>query len=205
MLLKPGTRSDSVRELQDRLKAAGFFSGQSTGYYGDVTKKAVTDFQKKWSLVSDGLVTQKTWEKLEEVSSIYLEDAVKPDNSSGSGSFNAINLIADASELIGIPYLWGGTTTSGFDCSGFIQYVFKQNGKNLPRTAAEQYNASTSVSEPRVGDLVFFETYRPGPSHNGIYIGGGQFIHSGSSTGVTIASMSSSYWSERYLGARRLK
>ncbi|WP_444685231.1 C40 family peptidase [Alkalicoccus luteus] len=201
-VLQHGARNDNVRELQDRLKAAGFFSGTSTGYFGDVTKRAVTQFQQRWGLTADGIVTTSTWNKLEEVSSIHQGNATP---GSSGGGFNVTNLIADASALIGVPYRWGGTTTAGFDCSGFIQYVFKQNGKNLPRTAAQQHAAGSHVSSSnrRVGDIVFFETYTSGPSHNGIYIGNGQFIHAGSSTGVTIASLSSSYWSQRYLGTRR--
>jgi cell wall-associated NlpC family hydrolase len=186
------------------LRATGHFNQQPTGYFGSVTKRSVTAFQNEWGLVSDGLVSQATWDKLEEVSAVHMKHAETQTKSSTSG-FNAINLIADASELIGVPYVWGGTTTSGFDCSGFIQYVFKKNGVNLPRTAAQQYNAGSSVSSPQVGDIVFFETYKAGPSHNGIYIGNNQFIHAGSSTGVTIANMNSSYWSQRYLGAKRVR
>ena len=113
-------------------------------------------------------------------------------------------MIAEASIHIGTPYVWGGTTPSGFDCSGFVQYVFAQQGISIPRTVATQWNAATAVSQPSVGDIVFFETYTNGPSHNGIYIGNNQFIHSGSSTGVTITSMDNSYWKARYLGAKRL-
>lgn len=93
---------------------------------------------------------------------------------------------------------------SGFDCSGFIQYIFRQNGVSVPRTAAEQWNKGTSVSSPSVGDVVFFETYKAGPSHNGIYIGDNKFIHAGSSRGVEVADMNNSYWKPRYLGAKRL-
>ncbi|WP_209121764.1 peptidoglycan-binding protein [Alkalihalobacillus sp. BA299] len=118
--------------------------------------------------------------------------------------FQVMNLLADAAELVGTPYLWGGTTPSGFDCSGFVQYVFKQQEMNVPRTVAQQWSAGTSVDKPSVGDLVFFETIAKGPSHNGIYIGNNQFIHSGSSTGVIVASMNNSYWAPRYLGAKKI-
>lgn len=111
-----------------------------------------------------------------------------------------------AKSYLGTPYVWAGTTPSGFDCSGYIQYVFKQHGINLPRTTAQQFNVGTSVSKANLqkGDLVFFETYKKGPSHVGIYLGNGQFINASSSKGVSIASINSSYWSERYLGAKRI-
>ncbi|UCZ52973.1 peptidoglycan-binding protein [Bacillus shivajii] len=200
-LLKKGSRGESVKELQHMLKAIGHFKQEPTGYFGPITKDALVAFQKDWGLNSDGTVTKSTWEKLEEIASIHMEEP----QVSAEKSFNTLNVIADAADLVGVPYLWGGTTQTGFDCSGFVQYVFKKNGVNLPRTVAEQWNATKSVSKPQVGDIVYFETYRPGPSHNGIYIGNNQFIHSGSSTGVTIASLNNSYWGPRYLGARSLK
>ncbi|PYZ92535.1 glycoside hydrolase [Salipaludibacillus keqinensis] len=200
-VLKEGSKGSSVTELQNMLKATGHFSGNATGNFGPVTKAALVKFQNQWGLISDGIATKATLDKLEEVAAIHMSESTS--STSSSQSFNTMNLIADASDHLGVPYLWGGTTPSGFDCSGFIQSVFKNNGVNLPRTVAQQWNATKSVSTPRVGDIVYFETYRTGPSHNGIYIGNNQFIHSGSSTGVTVTSMSNSYWSQRYLGARR--
>ncbi|MGZ4031811.1 MAG: C40 family peptidase [Tumebacillaceae bacterium] len=116
----------------------------------------------------------------------------------------ANEIINTAKQYLCVHYQWGGTTPSGFDCSGFIGYVFAKNGYTLPRTATEMYHAGTSVSSPNVGDLVFFTTYKAGPSHVGVYLGNGQFISSSSSHGVSIASMSSSYWGPRYLGARHV-
>ena len=115
-------------------------------------------------------------------------------------------IIVTAQKYLGAPYVWGGSTPDGFDCSGFTQYVMKQNGITIPRTAAEQFAAGTPVdkSSLRVGDMVFFTTYKPGASHVGFYMGDGKFIHaSSSSEGVTISKLAETYYTERYIGARR--
>jgi peptidoglycan DL-endopeptidase LytE len=106
-----------------------------------------------------------------------------------------------ANKYIGTPYLWGGNTPAGFDCSGYTKYVFEQVGISIPRTAATQWSGLKPVSTPNPGDLVFFETYAPGPTHVGIYLGNNKFIQAGSS-GVSIADMTNTYWKPRYLGAR---
>jgi cell wall-associated NlpC family hydrolase/LysM repeat protein len=115
---------------------------------------------------------------------------------------NVQEIIGEAKKYIGTPYLWGGNTPSGFDCSGFVKYVFAKFGVSLPRTTETQWTATTTVNSPSIGDLVFFQTYKPGPSHVGIYLGNNKFI-SAASSGVTISDMTSSYWGPRYLGARK--
>lgn len=135
---------------------------------------------------------------------------VSSSNSSAGGNQTSNNqksqvnkLIKEAKKHIGVPYTWGGNSpSSGFDCSGFLKYVFNQIGVSIPRTVETIWQATTSVSSPQPGDIVFFETYKKGPSHAGIYLGNNQFIHAGTSTGVTIADMSSSYWKPKYLGAK---
>lgn len=133
-----------------------------------------------------------------------------PDTSTGSASAQATAtgnaLITTAKKYMGVPYVWGGTTTNGFDCSGFTQYVMKQNGITIPRTAAEQYATGTPVdkSQLRVGDLVFFTTYKEGASHVGFYMGDGKFIHASSANEqVTISNLGDTYYVEHYIGARR--
>jgi peptidoglycan endopeptidase LytE len=128
-------------------------------------------------------------------------------NSGGSADvdYNVDKLISTANSLRGTRYAWGGTTPSGFDCSGFIYYTYKEAGKNISRLSTDgYYNRSFYVNKPQVGDLVFFSgTYRAGISHMGIYVGNNQFIHAGSSTGVTVTSLDNSYWKSHFEGFKR--
>lgn len=116
-------------------------------------------------------------------------------------------VVTTARKYLGVPYRFGGQTPSGFDCSGFVMYVYNQHGLKLPRTADKQFAVGSVIGERdrKPGDLVFFTTYEKGPSHCGIYVGDGKFIHASSSKGVTISALSDSYWKIRYLGARRLR
>ena len=117
----------------------------------------------------------------------------------------ASKLTSSAMRFLGTPYVFGGTSAGGFDCSGFTQHVFAMAGFRLPRTADAQYYASARIGgTPKPGDLVFFQTYERGPSHVGIALGDGRFVHASSSRGVTISSLGESYWSARYLGAKRV-
>jgi cell wall-associated NlpC family hydrolase len=116
----------------------------------------------------------------------------------------AQQLTRSALRFLGAPYVFGGTTASGFDCSGFVQHVFAMLGITLPRTADAQYDVGRRVvGGPRPGDLVFFDTYG-GVSHVGIYLGRGKFVHASTSQGVTVSRLSESYWAARYVGAKRL-
>lgn len=116
-------------------------------------------------------------------------------------------IIATAKKYIGVRYLWGGTSpNTGFDCSGFVQYVFAQNGITLPRVSRDQYTVGTPVdfNNLQPGDLVFFSIAKNGVvDHDGIYIGNGQFINSSSSKGVTVYTLGP-YWKSVYLGAKRV-
>lgn len=114
------------------------------------------------------------------------------------------NLVKVSTALIGTPYKFGGTSVKGFDCSGFINYAYANGlGKKLPRTSADMWKVGKAVKSPQVGDLVFFQTYKKGPSHVGIYIGNNSFVHASSSKGVMINKLSDSYYKTRYLGAKK--
>jgi cell wall-associated NlpC family hydrolase len=116
----------------------------------------------------------------------------------------AQQLTRSALRFLGTPYVFGGTSSSGFDCSAYVQHVYAMVGISLPRTADAQYDfGRPAVGGPRAGDLVFFETYTYGVSHVGIYLGNGEFVHA-SSHGVMVSKLSESYWASRYLGAKRV-
>ena len=107
----------------------------------------------------------------------------------------------------GVPYRNGGSDPSGFDCSGFMQWVFAKTGLTLPREVVQQYKTGRDVSRDEVqpGDLLFFETVSRGASHVGLAIGGDQFVHAPSSRGVVrVERFTATYWSKRFVGARRV-
>lgn len=112
-----------------------------------------------------------------------------------------------AQHFLGKPYVWGGTNPSGFDCSGFTQYVYSQIGVQVPRNSYDQYQVGKTVNKTDLqpGDLVFFSTYAPGPSHLGIYIGEGKFVHAlNQETGVTTSTLDTDYYRDRFLGGKRV-
>lgn len=121
-------------------------------------------------------------------------------------SSRAGKIIMSAKRYLGTPYVFGGTSPSGFDCSGFVMTIFKMNGVSVLRCADEQYSEGKYVptGEMLPGDLVFFETYAPGASHVGIYVGDNKFIHASSRWGVTVSSLNDAYYSSHYIGARRM-
>jgi peptidoglycan DL-endopeptidase CwlO len=138
--------------------------------------------------------------------------ATPPDDNGGTTAsppstpdFYAV--VGTALSLRGVPYRDGGASPGGFDCSGFTQYVFAQHGVTLPRGVREQFRIGRSIrpKDLEAGDLIFFTTTDPGASHVGIAVGGDEFVHAPSSAGVVrVERLSSSYWSARFVGARRV-
>ena len=195
-LLKQGASGEAVYILQSELNKLGFLQSDADGNFGTLTQKAVTNFQITAGLEADGIVGAGTWQALRDYHQGEAVSRAKVETRLGT------NIALYAKKYIGVPYVWGGTGSSGFDCSGFIYFIYNHFGIDLPRTADSQYGigrqVSLSVLEP--GDLVFFSTYEPGPSHVGIYVGNNQFVHASSGAGeVTVTPMSKPYYQD-FLG-----
>jgi len=167
------------------------------GAFGPAMAEAIKDFQKSQGIKADGLIGPATYSALLGKDMPDISQAV---------NYVAGRIISMSMDYLGVPYVFGGTSPYGFDCSGYVQYVFAKAGINLPRTADVQYEVGTPVSTAELipGDLVFFETYTYGASHVGIYVGDGNFIHASSSRGVTVSSLGQAYYSSHYIGARRI-
>lgn len=204
--LNSGSSYDEVKTVQEVLFFYGYYKGSVDGIYGPLTEDAVNQ------VINLQLIDTVEQEPLtDESKEQEAETPVNSEQSSNESDIvqvtveqNPTSVIQTAKSYIGTPYVWGGTSPNGFDCSGFIQFVYEQQDKVIPRTVNEIWNFSSSVNSPSIGDLVFFQTYQAGPSHMGIYLGNGDFIHAGSSSGVSISNLNESYWETRYLGAKRI-
>ena len=180
----------------------------------------ITGIESGWYRISYGTLTgyvhpdyltvKQTETASRASTTLTTESDVTPLSTAESGSVSDIrqSIVDYAKNFIGTKYVYGGTSPSGFDCSGLVYYVFKQYGYTLGRTATAQYGCGTKISKSELqpGDLVFF-TYYGGSSigHVGIYIGGGQFIHSVKpGVSVRITSLSDSYYTSNYYGACRI-
>lgn len=129
------------------------------------------------------------------------------DSRGGTAAASGYAISSTALALRGAPYQNGGANPAGFDCSGFVQYVFEQHGVRMPRDVRRQFGVGDEIDAARLepGDLVFFTTIAPGASHVGIVVGGDQFVHAPSTSGVVrVESLRAQYWSNRFVGARRV-
>lgn len=190
-----GDDGQEVMAIQKRLVELHYTINAIDGDFGLSTEAAIRQFQSDRGLEVDGIIGSDTYRAL-------MNKEMPPNRS------NSVvrNVLRAAYSVIGTPYVFGGTSPYGFDCSGFTQYAFARAGVSLPRVADSQfyYGRQISMSQLRPGDLIFFTTYEPGASHCGIYVGNGNFIHAGTSTGVTVSSAFTGYWGARYYGACRV-
>lgn len=185
-----------LKVAQQKLQVLGLSDERPSGRMTEATSSALKSFQKQHKLKADGELNDATYHKL------TWEAFAKE----GIPKVKGKEIVSRAAKYKGVPYVFGGTTTKGFDCSGYVQYVFKDCKAKLPRLADEQALQGIFVTQKqlRPGDLVFFTTYAPGASHVGIYAGDGQFWSASSSKGVILSSLKEEYWKQRYFGARRV-
>ena len=222
----PGMHGEDVKIVQESLQYFGYYEGEIDGIYGPLTEKGLEiaesehDIELTNKISSDTLVelheseaqleeekVKSSTEKKEKDAEINQNEAEKKNEEAKTvdvQSTNNSDIIETAQSLIGTPYVWGGDSPGGFDCSGFINYIYSTHDITIPRTVNEVWNFSQHVDSPSIGDLVFFETYKPGPSHMGIYIGDGKFIHAGESRGVETSELNNPYWKDKYIGAKRI-
>jgi peptidoglycan DL-endopeptidase CwlO len=164
-LLRYGDTGTAVRYVQASLDVP------RTNWYGSATRSAVSVFQRQVQLPRTGTMTKRTWNSL-----YYLASRGRLHHHASTKGTTAFRtkVLREAARLRGIPYVWGGTTTRGFDCSGYTGYVYKKVGKKLPRTSRQQYSATRHVSRAaaKPGDLVFFKSGGGRVYHVGIYAGG---------------------------------
>ncbi len=141
------------------------------------------------------------------ISGYIHSDYLSLNGGAASASPSGQTIVDTAMKYLGVPYVWGGTSANGFDCSGLVHFVYKECGYTINRTAASIYQNGVAVekSQLQAGDAICFSSYSNSIGHVGIYIGDGQFIHASSSEGVvTIGDLNSSYYTKNYVGARRI-
>ena len=194
-------RKAEIVKAQQLLQLYGYYTGELDGIVGTKTQRAIRYFQDDCDLEVDGVIGAQTLTALENFDPATV---VKKDRSALEMQ-KGQELVEYAKQFLGTPYSYGGMSPRGFDCSGFTTYVYKQFGISLSRTSYDQFGNGYAVTDLQPGDLVFFTTLSSGASHVGIYMGDGSFIHASSGASkVVVTSMSSSYYSPRYLGARRV-
>ena len=191
-----GDKGWKIKQAQQYLQKLGFEPGETDGRFTKSTRKAIRKFQKKYNLKETGNLDNATYEELK-----WQAEAKEY-----GGNVASTKILKTAAQYKGVPYVFGGTTPNGFDCSGYVQYVFAKNGIRLTRTADTQALEGKFVSKKNLkpGDLVFFTTYEPGASHVGIYAGNQKFWNATSSRGIMLSDLNDSYWGPRYYTARRI-
>lgn len=209
---KADKTSQVIKQLSQNTKVTvmstdnGWAYVDVNGTKGYIAESLLTTTQKETS--RSGLTTREqaatnnsTTKSTTAANTTTQKNTAVTESTTTSASGSAV--VSYAKQLLGCKYVYGGTSTNGFDCSGFTQYVYKHFGINLNRTAAAQYSNGKSVTELQAGDLVMFG--KSGINHVGIYIGGNTFIHAANpSRGVTTDSLSTGYYKTNYVGARRI-
>ena len=191
-----GDKGWKIKQAQQYLQKLGFEPGETDGQFTKATRRAIRKFQKKYNLKETGNLDNATYNELK-----WQAEAKEY-----GGDVASTKILKTAAQYKGVPYVFGGTTPRGFDCSGYVQFVFAKHGIRLTRTADTQAKEGKFVSKKNLkpGDLVFFTTYEPGASHVGIYAGNQKFWNATSSRGIMLSDLNDSYWGPRYYTGRRI-
>ncbi len=230
-MMYPGDRSEDIKTMQDRLRELGYFTGTSTGYYGNATINSVRAFQETHELTVDGkagpltrasLYSDEAKENPDKTSAVDPKNISSPGQSpatdttpvanAGEQNASVSKMLEIANEQTGKTYSYGSAGPNSFDCSGFVYYVLKNSGVATSRLSSASYAAVsnwdtvTDINSLAVGDLVCFRSDNSSTiSHIGIYLGGGSFIHAAPSVnGVAVSKMSSGYYLRNFLSAKRI-
>ncbi|WP_318502527.1 NlpC/P60 family protein [Bacillus sp. T3] len=184
-----GTES-SATVIQKQLQSLGYYAVPTmTGTYDSTTIQALKNFQSDYGLTVTGTEDSATVTAIQHA-------LVKKE------------IVRDTNNYIGVPYLWGGATPTGFDCSGFVYFMFNKHGVEMSRTTSSNlYLQGTPISRSKLqpGDLVYYAVNSPGViSHVGFYVGDNKFVSATSSKGIQVVSLDNSYWSQYYVGAKRI-
>lgn len=215
---KPGSsNANSGTEGYIKGSSVRMRSGPGTGYsilgtYNNSTPLTITGTSGDWTAVTinglKGYVNSAYVTTTKPAATSANPSASQPATVPADSGSKGQQIVDTAKQYLGYPYVYGGMSPSGFDCSGFVGYVYKQCGYSLKRVASDIYynnGVSVSKSELQPGDLVFFSNSSDSVGHVGIFISGTQFIHASSSTvGVIISDLSSSYYLAHYVGAKRI-
>ena len=201
LILQFGSRGAAVADLQQRLGLS------ADGDFGPITKAAVKAFQSAHGLVVDGQAGPVTLGELHRLGSWHVPASSLPHQhihqpTQAPAAGRAEQAVHMAERYLGVRYVYGGEGPSGFDCSGLVQYAYARIGISIPRTTYAQYSAGVPVSRSELepGDLLFFDHV----GHVGMYIGGGRFIHAPHTGTVVQIGVLSGWYSENYVGARRI-
>lgn len=205
--LKFDMSGKDVQELQEVLKYLGYLDIENpTEYFGHMTGNAIQSFQRDHKLQDDGVFNLRTADTINDILSGRIPSQAP--NRAGSRGGIGVDIANMAKQFQGARYVHGGNGPNAFDCSGFTTYIYGQFNIKLPRSSSAQASIGTKVSKEnlQVGDLLIFSnTYKAGPSHAGVYLGNGQFIHaSTSTTGVIISDLNSAYYTKHFSYGRRV-
>ena len=212
-----GDTGSAVQKLQDRLRELGYFPGESTGYYGNLTVSAVEEFQKQNSLAIDGKAGRETRSALySETATVFPggdEPAPVVETSSIQSKTETIDKALElAYSLLGKDFIYGASGPNSFDCPGFIYYILNNAGFAINKMSPsafsnmDDWQTVSDIESLEIGDLVFFKAETDGNiCHMGIYVGGGCFIHASQSLGgVARTSMTDGYYNSNFVFGKRI-